>query len=354
MTGIDSREGPLPAPAGKSFWRRLADAATDFVAAPASPRPLAVLRIGVCAVLLVQGLLIAGSLMDLYGPDGIIKWSIADKMATLGAPRLRWIANMLAPFDVSPEATVHGVFLVYMAALACLALGWRTRLAAVVAWLTHLSMNVTGTASTYGVDNFANIALFYMVWMPVGDCASLDRKAGRCSGAPSPAARLSLRVLQIHLCIIYLDSGLTKADVGELLEGEFGDWWTGQAIWDAFTLPEFGPFDFFWLARVPWLAMLLGWATLVIEIGYPFLVWPRRTRKWWAGATVAMHLGIAVILDLWTFSALLIVLTWSAFLVSGEPVPQATGTPPSRQGQAPANAQSAEAVLPASGRPLPP
>jgi hypothetical protein len=264
---------------------------------------------------------------------------VADGVAAVGAPRLRWVADVLAPFHVTPEAAVRLVFLLYVGSLACLLLGWRTRLAAVVAWATHLSMNVTGFVSIYGVDEFANIALFYMIWMPVGDCASVDRSAGRRSGAPSPGARLALRVLQIHLCIIYFDSGIRKAALDDAWQGSFadwwsgkaefrqlwrfkpGDWWNGQAIWDACTLPS-NNFDFTWLAWVPWVAVLLGWSTLLIEIGYPILVWPRLTRKAWALATIGLHVGIGVVLGLWTFSAMMIVLTGSAFLVSPEPPPQ--------------------------------
>ena len=66
-----------------------------------------------------------------------------------------------------------------------LLLGLRTRVAAVAAWLTHASMNVTGFLSIYGVDEFANIALFYMIWMPVGDEISLDRRTGRSTNTYS-------------------------------------------------------------------------------------------------------------------------------------------------------------------------
>jgi hypothetical protein len=49
--------------------------------------------------------------------------------------------------------------------------------------------------------------------------------------------------------------------------------------------------------------------------GYAFLVWPRRTRRLTALATLGLHAGIAVTMGLWSFSALMMVLTGSAFLV---------------------------------------
>ena len=45
---------------------RLRQKLVDFVAAPASPRPLAALRIGVAFVLLCQAIAISASLLDLF------------------------------------------------------------------------------------------------------------------------------------------------------------------------------------------------------------------------------------------------------------------------------------------------
>ncbi len=300
---------------------RLRAAAVSFVSAPASARPLAVLRIGLAAVLLIQALALGEKLLDLYGARGIIPWQVGEALTPPGVPRIAWVVGQLAPLGVSPDDCVRGVFLAYVAGLACLLVGWHTRLAALVAWLTHLALTVSGNASIYGVDQFANIALFYCVVMPVADAASADRLAGRTTGAPSSGARLALRVLQLHLCVVYLASGLEKA-AGE-------QWWNGEAIWRAFIWPSMSVFDFTWLAEVPWVAKLACWGTLLVEIGYAFLVWPRATRRWMALATLGLHLGIAVTLGLVTFAALMMVLTTAAFLVSPEPraVPAADPNP---------------------------
>ena len=52
-------------------------------------------------------------------------------------------------------------------------------------------------------------------------------------------------------------------------------------------------FDFSWLASHPWVAVLAGWAVLVVEIGYAVLIWRQSTRRAWILATVALHAGIA-------------------------------------------------------------
>lgn len=290
---------------------RLCAGAVRFVAAPASARPLAFLRIGLASLLLVQAFALSGSLHELYGNEGVVQWSVIEAGAPDGVPRIGWVAEALAA-GVSEAGAVRTVFLLYVAGLAGLLVGWRTRLAAALAWLTHLALNVSGNASISGMDQFANIGLFYCVCMPVGDVLSADRRAGRVAGDPSPAARLSLRVLQLHLCVVYFASGVEKA-TGE-------QWWNGEAIWRAVMRPDLGQVDFAWLAAVPWVAALACWSTLVLEIGYAFLVWPRRTRALWALSMVGLHAGIALALGLLSFSAVMIVLNVSAFLVSPEPV----------------------------------
>jgi hypothetical protein len=187
----------------------------------------------------------------------------------------------------------------------------------VLAWLTHLMFKTSGFATSYGALEFAHIGLFYCTVMPVGHALSLDRRAGRTPAGPTAGARLSLRVLQLHLCIVYLSSGFWKA-TGE-------QWWTGEAVWRALMKPDLAQMDFTWLAEVPWLATLACWGTLAIELGYPLFIWPRRTRTPMALAAVGLHAGISVALGLLSFSALMALLTVSAFLVSAEPRPEAAG-----------------------------
>lgn len=171
--------------------------------------------------------------------------------------------------------------------------------------------------SLYGVDMFAHIGLFYCVWFPVGQALSLDHawraeSVSDRSNQPSFAAWLGLRILQLHVCIIYTASGVEKAS------GE--QWWNGEAIWRAVMGAPLGsPIDCSFLADLPWLAMGLCWMTLLLEAGIVVFVWHPRLRKLWLVGIVGMHLGIAVVLGLWTFSAVMIVFDVAAFGLSAEP-----------------------------------
>ena len=286
----------------------------DFVSKPASPRPLAVLRIGVAGILLVQAFLLAGSLLDLYGERAFVQWSALPKGPPPELVSAGWLREMLG---VGGDTSVQVVFYAYVGCLVLLLCGWQTRIAAIVAWLTHMAIKTTGHAAIYGVDEFAHIALFYCVWMPVGNDLSLDKQQGRRSDEPTALARLALRVLQLHLCVVYLSSGIEKGF------GTGSQWWDGEAIWRSVMRPDLAMFDMTWMAEYPWVPTLIGWVTLAVELGYGVMIWSRWTRPIWAALTIGMHLGIVVVLGLWTFGALMIALNVAALLVSPEPPPPA-------------------------------
>ncbi|WP_437280117.1 HTTM domain-containing protein [Sorangium sp. So ce375] len=297
-----------------------------FALAPASAAPLAVLRIGLAAVLLLQAALVAPALFELYGRSGILQGPLRDVFARTELPRIGWAVELLAPLGVGEDSVILGTGVIYVLALAALLVGWWTRAAAVLAWLTHLMLMTTANSTVYGVDSFANIFLFYLVWMPSAAAFSLDLQLGRVRGGPTPAARLGLRVVQLHLSVVYLASGLGKA-AGE-------PWWNGEAIWRSVMLPEYRQFDLAWLADAPWLAVVAGWTVLLVEIGYAFLIWPRRTRLPWVVATVALHAGIALFMGLLVFGAIMAVLTIAAFAVQSEPPGPAAPGAAARRAQA--------------------
>ena len=110
----------------------------------------------------------------------------------------------------------------------------RTRWAAALAWATYLPLRYTGHLYFYGIGGMLLIGLFYCLVLPVGREWSLDARRRAPSAAREEDAldaSLSVVVLRIHMCIVYLAAGVSKA-VGE-------QWWTGDAIWRAISLPRF-------------------------------------------------------------------------------------------------------------------
>jgi hypothetical protein len=257
--------------------------------------------VGLPLVLLFHLTWLSGDFLSLHGSRGIIPWELTDLLRDPWVPGLPTLARCFSPLGISARTAIVGLLSVYAGSLLSLALGLYPRLSAVLAWGLHLSLVTSGFASFYGVDQIASSFLFYLVIFPTGRAWTLD---ARREGA---IPLCCLRVMQFHLCVIYLSAGLEKA-LGR-------QWWNGEAIWRAVTQPAFSTLDLSWLATHPWIPMLAGWGTLAVEIGYAFFIWPHRSRKAWCLATIGLHLGLGVFMGLVFFSSVMIVLTVCLFLI---------------------------------------
>src|SRR5437762_3875654 len=113
------------------------------------------------------------------------------------------------------------------------------------------------------------------------------------------------RVLQLHLCVIYFFSGLTK------LLGS--GWWNGESLWRALTRPPFDMVSSEVLIRVKYLFIPLGLGICLLETSYPIFIWLRRTRLIWLVVIIAMHGAIAVLMGLSLFGLIMGVLNIAAF-----------------------------------------
>jgi hypothetical protein len=105
--------------------------------------------------------------------------------------------------------------------------------------------------------------------------------------------------MQLHLCVIYLFSGLGKA-TGET-------WWDGSAMWLAVANYEYQSIDLTWLAAWPAVLSFFAHLTVAWELSYPALVWPRLTRPLVVALAIPIHLGIALFLGMMTFGLAMII-----------------------------------------------
>ncbi len=275
---------------------------------PVSPRPLAGLRVGLPLLLLLHLVWLSNDFLSLHGRRGIIPWELTDLLRDPWVPGLPTLAKALLPLGIGEHTAITLLLSGYAGSLLSLALGIHTRLSAFLAWGLHLSLVTSAFASYYGVDQLANSFLFYLFVLPSGRAWTLAARPSSRGEETIPVG--CLRVMQVHLCVIYLAAGLDKA-MGR-------QWWNGEAIWQTVSQPVFSTFDLSGLARHPWIPMLAGWGTLVVEIGYAFLIWPRRTRKVWCIATIGLHLGTCLFMGLLFFSSLMILLTSCLFLIPEE------------------------------------
>lgn len=277
----------------------------EFFRTPASPIPFITLRIGLALVLLSRAFVEFDVLLDLYGNNGLIPWKISELGPVGWVPSMSWLSHQLGYLGITENGSVYVVFAFYGIALIGMLVGFQTRISSIVAWLAHLTLFESASFSSYGVDSFVNIALFYCAIMPQAALVPLHQLFFKGKLERTIRVGILLRVIQIHMCVVYFTSGIQKAKGAE--------WWNGEAIWRSVMQPQFYVFDMSWLANFPLVATAASIGTLVIEIGYLFFIWPRKTRHIWLAAIVSMHLAIAIILGLRFFGMVLIVLNLAAF-----------------------------------------
>ncbi len=187
----------------------------------------------------------------------------------------------------------------------CLMAGLFSRTSAVLAFLLAVSYaHRVSPGAFFGLDKINCMLALYLMLGPCGARYSLDRirqlRLGDTSPAlPSTTANLAIRLMQVHLCIIYLFSGMAK------LSGE--NWQAGTAVWWAVANLEYQSVDMTWLAGWPVLVALATHATVFWELFYCCLVWNRFTRPLVLWMAVFIHGGIAVCMGMITFGLVMLI-----------------------------------------------
>lgn len=273
-----------------------------FFFMPSGAAPLAFFRMSIALLGLVQLYWLRHDILLLYGENGLVRWIITENVIGKEALRLGWLSSLTAKAGMSSDATVYSLIIVYALSLVGMLSGIFTRGWAIIALLLHYTLTNTAFMSAYGVESFLHIALFYCAVMPVS--AAFSPAAARTEPSWNGWNTLSLRVLQLHLCLVYMSTGLEKS-MGV-------QWWNGEAIWRSVMQMQYGQYEMSWLANWPWVAKIACWGTLLLEIAYPVMIWTR-WRGWWLSGIVLMHLGIAVMLGLQLFAAIMILFNLSAF-----------------------------------------
>ena len=220
-------------------------------------------------------------------------------------PSLGWFVALAARLDVPEETVLLLAWLGLFVSGCALLVGVGCRFSAIAAWFLHLCAAKSGGFLSYGMDNFMTIGLFYLMLSPLPDRLSLDWRLRDLRPKNPQLWGFWRRVLQLHLCIIYFFSGLTKC----LGSG----WWDGSNVWRALIRPPFNVIDPEILVRWKDFLPLAGILVCLLESGYPFFIWNSRTRKIWLLGVCAMHLLIGVAMGMYLFSLVMIVLNVAAF-----------------------------------------
>jgi hypothetical protein len=240
--------------------------------------------------------------------SGLISRNLAEALLSVEShfvPRLGWLVTLGAHLGLREETVLSILWICLLAAGCGLLVGLACRFSAILAWFLHLCAAKSGEFVAYGVDNFMTIGLFYLVLSPLPDRYSLDWRMRELRPKNPQLLGFWRRILQLHLCVIYFFSGLTKC----LGSG----WWDGSNVWRALIRPPFNIIDPEMLVRWNYLFPVAGVFICLLEIGYPFFIWSDKTRKIWLICICAMHAGIGFMMGMYLFALVMIILNVAAF-----------------------------------------
>lgn len=236
----------------------------------------------------------------LFSTQGVIPSDILDVYVPNFVITLPKIISYFSDYGIS-EATVLLLFkIIYILLSVFVIVGFYPRTVVFVLLFFQISLVKGSTFYAYGVDYFTSMSLFYLLLIPshykLSVHAFFNNQIKRKNITPYR------RLFQLHLTLVYFFSGFDKV-LGF-------NWRNGESIWKAINLPSANQdfnFDFSFLTDYPIILVTLGWLTIIIEMFYPVFIWMSISRQFWLFLIISMHLGIALVLNLYFFSTLMII-----------------------------------------------
>lgn len=295
----------------------------DFWLGDIDARLPALFRMGLGIVLLGDALLTLPHVSELYGPHGV--WPAAEA------------SGPLAGFS---DSAMLGVWVVGCLAFAALAVGCCSRLSALVGFVFLVSVHQRNLGVATGGDFWAQILLFFCVWLDTGAAYSVDARWWR-----RPRDFVSAgpwRAMQLHLALMYFATARLKLH---------GDWGGGDGLYLSLQLLGFLRPPGVLLLQHPALCRLLNWAVLGLEGAFAFFalspLWGRRARWGAVICDVLVQGGILMTMRVGMFTPLM--LLCALLFVPGKEAPRVVAPFASRVRPLLAFAPVAVAVLVAWG-----
>jgi len=262
---------------------------------PADPIGLGLIRLLTGLMLLYTNAVWGLALKDFLGPFGWVSPELAHSVHGGQYAYSFW--------HLVPDAWIWPVYILTMLVFLAFTLGIWTKITSIVTYLVLLSYVHRVPEALFGLDKLEVVLTFYLA---IGDASALSiddwlrrRRQPDRSWTPSIRANLGQRLIQVHMCLVYLFAGLCK------LRGS--TWWSGSAMWLALANHEYRTIDVTWLAWHPWPLNFLCHLTIAWELSFSVLIWNKMLRPLILFLSVIMHVGIGATLGLWTFSLIMMI-----------------------------------------------
>ncbi len=282
----------------RAWFQQTADGWNRFWFTPADAATLAMIRICTGLMLFYTHLVWSLRFEAFFGPQA---W-LSPEIVRTQSSGYTWSHF----FWIQSPALLWTIHIAALVIFMLLALGLWTRVVSILSLLLALSyVHRIAPGADFGLDQINILLAGYLIVGRAGDAFSLDRwlKARKQTeplpAAPSVATNIAIRLIQLHMCIIYLFAGMAK------LQG--GAWWVGTAMWYALANYEYQSVDMTWMAKWPRLINIMTHLTIFWEVFYCALIWPRALRPVMLILAIPLHLGIAIYLGMATFGLIMLV-----------------------------------------------
>ncbi|WP_121606025.1 DCC1-like thiol-disulfide oxidoreductase family protein [Virgibacillus sp. Bac332] len=190
-------------------------------------------------------------------------------------------------------------------------IGYKGRITSVLNFIFVWSLMAQNNIILDGGDNISRILLLYLLFANTTSYFSVDkvlRLRNKKAVIKDKANQLSLTNLLHNLAIVaclaqvsilYLTSGLHKA-MGEL-------WQNGTALYYILQVNEFSHPYFKDILLSSELLLVIGaYFTIIVQLAFPFLLFNNKLKYFAMFGVISMHLGIAVVMGLVSFSFIMI------------------------------------------------
>lgn len=225
----------------------------------------------------------------LGGPFSIFTWS--------GGTGWLWTAHVLA-----------------MLTALLLLLGVLTPVMSLLSLVFQLAYVHHNPMMMVGIDALLMTVLFYLSFSASGQMLSVapnrifprKRKFSPVEGqvwspeqTPFPWSGFPIRLLQLHICLIYLHSALGKMST---------DWLMGAAFWHPHLVETGVPFTLETLLGTPWLTSMITYGLVLFELFFVVLVWQPRLRYPLLVLMAVVHITVGIAWDMMAFNLAMIML----------------------------------------------
>lgn len=247
--------------------------------------------------------------VKIYTDQGIVPKELALQLM----PEFNRPFFLLAFWSDAWAPWVHGIFVF---SLLLIFLGLSNRVLMFLTWAIGLAFLQRNYSVAFGADVIGGLFLLYLSFTQCCERWTLknwlNKKLGRVTQAVVNSDDLSAvfyRLIQLQLCVIYMYTGFEK------LKGM--SWWDGTALWTVFANPQMVIVQLEWLRHFPYVIVGLTFATVVLEVYWPVLVWFKKFRPFVLLAGFLFHMGIGLVMALMPF-ALVMLSPYVLFLTDEE------------------------------------